>query len=119
MAEIDKALPNVDETLTVSQEEIEQLQDQYYLCEGIFKNLKNKAKAFELAREANLGDPSDPTRGTDTFGGYCISDIHEKEDPLRTTLRISQDDSHPNAAGHKFMADFLYDKYKEIYTWIH
>ena len=59
--------------------------------------------------------------------GYCISedpdkvgedlgDILEKEDPLRTTLRISQDDSHPNAAGHKFMADFLYDKYKEIYN---
>ena len=44
------------------------------------------------------------------------ADILEKEDPLRTTLRISQDDSHPNAAGHKFMADFLYDKYKEIYN---
>ena len=37
---------SVEHELPMLKEEIEQLQDQYYLCEGIFKNLKNKAKAF-------------------------------------------------------------------------
>ena len=50
------------------------------------------------------------------LGGYCISDILDKKDPSRSKFRISKTDHHPNAAGHKFMADFLYDKYKEIYN---
>ena len=37
---------SVEHELPMLKEEIEQLQDQYYLCEGIFKNLKNRAKAF-------------------------------------------------------------------------
>ena len=66
--------------------------------------------------ENNIGDKFIGWPIMREIGGYCVSDILEREDPLRTTLRISQDDSHPNAAGHKFMADFLYDKYKEIYN---
>ena len=50
------------------------------------------------------------------LGGYCISDVLEETDPSRTTLTISQDDSHPNAAGHKFISEILYNNYKEIYS---
>lgn len=37
---------SVEYNLPMLQEEIQQLQDQYYLCEGIFSNLKNRAKVF-------------------------------------------------------------------------
>ena len=66
--------------------------------------------------ENNIGDKFIGWPILREIGGYCISDILEKEDPSRTTLTISQDDSHPNAAGHKLIADFLYGKYREIYN---
>ena len=66
--------------------------------------------------ENNIGDKFIGWPIIRELGGYCISDILEREDPSRTKLRISQDDSHPNASGHKFIADFLYDKYKEIHN---
>jgi len=71
------------------------------------------------------------------IGGYCIDDILNKEEPLhyryRGTLRyyvstfggdkkdppkfrISDQDMHPNDEGHKFIAEFLYEQYKEIYN---
>ena len=50
------------------------------------------------------------------IGGYCIDDILDKKDPSRSKFRISITDTHPNAAGHKFIADFLYEQYKEIYN---
>ena len=50
------------------------------------------------------------------LGGYCISEILDKEDPTRLKYRISENDTHPNAAGHKFIAELLYEKYKEIYS---
>jgi len=50
------------------------------------------------------------------IGGYCIDDILDKKDPSRSKFRISRTDTHPNAAGHKFIADFLYEQYKEIYN---
>ena len=50
------------------------------------------------------------------IGGYCIHDILDKKDPSRSKFRISRTDTHPNAAGHKFIADFLYEQYKEIYN---
>ena len=50
------------------------------------------------------------------LGGYCIADILDKEDPSRSKFRISKTDNHPNAAGHKFIAEFLYEQYKEIYN---
>ena len=37
---------SIEHELPMLHEEIEQLQEQYYLNEGIFSNLKNKAKAF-------------------------------------------------------------------------
>jgi len=50
------------------------------------------------------------------IGGYVIDDIVDQEDPTRLKYRISEDDTHPNAAGHKFIAEFLYEQYKEIYN---
>ena len=50
------------------------------------------------------------------IGGYSIDDIIDKKDPTRLKYRISEDDTHPNAAGHKFIAEFLYEQYKEIYN---
>lgn len=50
------------------------------------------------------------------LGGYSIEDYLNKQDIYREKFRMSKTDSHPNAVGHKFIADFLYDKYKEIYN---
>ena len=50
------------------------------------------------------------------LGGYCIADVIEEPDPSKTTLTISKDDTHPNAAGHKIIAELLYEQYKEIYN---
>jgi len=50
------------------------------------------------------------------IGGYCMDDILNKKGPTRLEYRISSYDAHPNAAGHKFIAEFLYEKYKEIYN---
>jgi molecular chaperone GrpE (heat shock protein) len=36
----------MDHELPTLMEEVEQIQQQYYLCEGIFSNLKNRAKTF-------------------------------------------------------------------------
>ena len=37
---------SVEHHLPMLQEEVQQLEEQYYLCEGIFSNLKNRAKLF-------------------------------------------------------------------------
>jgi hypothetical protein len=50
------------------------------------------------------------------IGGYNIEDILDKEDPTRFKYRISKGDTHPNDAGHKVIAEFLYEQYKEIYN---
>jgi hypothetical protein len=62
------------------------------------------------------------------IGGYCIDHILDEASPHNkpgrwsrqrkggAEFRISKTDPHPNAVGHKFIADFLYDKYKEIYN---
>ena len=50
------------------------------------------------------------------IGGYVINDIVDQGDSTRLKYRISEDDTHPNAAGHKFIAEFLYEQYKEIYN---
>ena len=50
------------------------------------------------------------------LGGYSIEDYLNKQDIYREKFRISKSDNHPNAAGHKVIAEFLYDKYKEIYN---
>ena len=44
------------------------------------------------------------------LGGYSM-DIKMKD-----ILRISPEDGHPNAEGHKFIAGVLYDEYEKIYS---
>ena len=50
------------------------------------------------------------------IGGYCMDDILNKKGPTRLEYRISSYDAHPNAAGHKVIAEFLCEQYKEIYN---
>jgi len=49
------------------------------------------------------------------IGGYTVIDILNKVDPERKQLRISDEDSHPNAEGHKIIAQEIYNAYKKIY----
>ena len=50
------------------------------------------------------------------IGGYSIDDIFDKIDEARLKFRISKKDTHPNDAGHKFMAQEIYNAYKKIYS---
>ena len=50
------------------------------------------------------------------IGGYSVEDILDNIDPERKQLRISEEDTHPNNEGHKFIAGVLYDEYKKIYS---
>ena len=43
-------------------------------------------------------------------------DFLNKKDPTQLKYRISKTDPHPNAAGHKIIAELLYEQYKEIYN---
>ena len=44
------------------------------------------------------------------IGGYCMDDL------LQDDHRISEEDTHPNAKGHKIMAEAIYDAYAKIYS---
>ena len=50
------------------------------------------------------------------IGGYTVGDILNKIDPERNQLKISAEDHHPNAEGHKIMAQEIYNAYEKIYT---
>ena len=50
------------------------------------------------------------------IGGHNVENMLDKLDPERTDLRISDEDSHPNAEGHKIMAQEIYNAYEKIYT---
>ena len=49
------------------------------------------------------------------IGGYTINNMLDKIDPERNQLRISSEDTHPNAEGHKIIAQEVYDAYEKIY----
>jgi hypothetical protein len=49
------------------------------------------------------------------LGGYNVTDILNKLDPERTQLKISKEDKHPNAEGHKIIAQEIYNAYEKIY----
>ena len=66
--------------------------------------------------EKNIGDKFVGWPIMHEIGGYNMDDILDKEDPERLKYRISEADTHPNDDGHKLIADFLYDKYREIYN---
>mgnify|MGYP000135494014 FL=1 len=50
------------------------------------------------------------------IGGYTVGDILNKIDPEQKELRISKDDTHPNAEGHKIISQEIYNAYEKIYT---
>jgi len=49
------------------------------------------------------------------IGGYTINDMLDKIDPERNQLRFSVEDTHPNAEGHKIMAQEIYNAYEKVY----
>ena len=49
------------------------------------------------------------------IGGRTMWYELDKADPKQDKLRVSKEDLHPNDIGHEYMAEILYDKYKEIY----
>ena len=46
------------------------------------------------------------------LGGYNVGNMLDKIDPERKELRISNEDVHPNAKGHKIIAQEIYDSYE-------
>jgi hypothetical protein len=49
------------------------------------------------------------------IGGYAATDILDKIDPERNQLRISDQDSHPNAKGHRIITQEIYNAYEKNY----
>ena len=78
--------------------------------------------------EKNIGEKFVGWPAMNEIGGYCIDHIFDVEDPHDkpgrgsrqreggAKFRMSKTDAHPNAAGHKIIAEFLYEQYKEIYN---
>ena len=78
--------------------------------------------------EKNIGNKFIGWPIMNEIGGYCIDHILDEASPHNKPgrwsrqrkgggeFRISKTDPHPNAAGHKFIAEFLYEQYKEIYN---
>ena len=64
------------------------------------KNLSEKFIGWPIMRE---------------IGGYNVIDMLDKLDPERTQLRISKEDHHPNAEGHKIIAQEIYNAYEKVY----
>jgi hypothetical protein len=50
------------------------------------------------------------------IGGFNMSDKLNKIDPELKKLRVSDEDTHPNTEGHKFIAKLLYNYYVKIYV---
>ena len=49
------------------------------------------------------------------IGGYTVGDILNKIYPERNQLKISAEDHHPNAEGHKIMSQEIYNAYEKVY----
>ena len=50
------------------------------------------------------------------IGGKSVDTIFDNFDPNRKKFRLSEEDTHPNKEGHKIISEYLYDKYKKIYS---
>ena len=50
------------------------------------------------------------------IGGFHVNNILDKLDPERQTLRVSNEDTHPNGEGHKVITQEIYNEYKKIYS---
>ena len=49
------------------------------------------------------------------IGGYTVGDILNKIYPERNQLKISAEDHHPNAEGHKIISQEIYNAYEKVY----
>ena len=49
------------------------------------------------------------------LGGSTMWNKLDEVDPDWIKLRVSKEDLHPNDKGHEYIAEIMYDKYKEIY----
>ena len=50
------------------------------------------------------------------IGGKSTDSLLDSFDQNRKKFRLSEEDTHPNEEGHKFISEYLYDKYKKIYS---
>jgi len=79
--------------------------------ELVIQTFINSKIFYEIDEDKFIGWPI-----AQEIGGYNVENILNKLDPERTDLRISDEDSHPNAEGHKIMAQEIYNAYEKIYT---
>lgn len=49
------------------------------------------------------------------LGGFSIDDHLDKLDPEQEKYRVSEEDTHPNYAGHKIISELIYEEYKKVY----
>ena len=114
-------------------------------CEGLYGNYLTEGVAADAAKIVGGGGPwqeacdvlikhstidkiEDSFIGWPVFkelGGFHVDDLLEKNDSKwngrrgncwPADLRVSEKDSHPNLKGHKFLGDYLYEQYKDLYS---
>ena len=78
---------------------------------GWINILLNSKIFYEIDEDKFIGWPI-----IQEIGGYNVENILDKLDPERTQLRISVNNMHPNAEGHKIIAQEIYSAYEKIYT---
>ena len=69
----------------------------------VFSNYIIESPYVDKIKKTFVGWPIDPL-----LGGYSM------DNKLRNIHRLSPEDTHPNAEGHKFIAGVLYDEYEKI-----
>ena len=99
----------------------------YLMIQGVhngFHGYTNAAKNRQLAVQTFINSKIFYEIDEDKFigwpimqeiGGRNVDDILNKIDPERKHLRISEEDQHPNAEGHKIIAQELYNAYEKVY----
>ena len=80
-------------------------------CQLVIETFINSKIFYEIDEDKFIGWPI-----MWEIGGYTINNILNKLDPEGKHLRISDEDRHPNAEGHKIMAQEIYNAYEKIYT---
>jgi len=83
----------------------------FYPTESLIKGYLNIPHFDHINSKTFLGWPI-----YEELGGYQISTKLRELDPDQTELHISDVDNHPNDKGHEWIAEFLYEQYKEIYN---
>jgi hypothetical protein len=95
----------------------------YLMIQGVDTtqyDLERKAKDIQTFLNSKIFDEIDEKKFIgwpimQELGGYNVNNILDKLDPEQKELRISAEDSHPNAEGHKIIAQEIYNAYEKIY----